>query len=189
MFERRNKLGVLRRVRDFFWPRSGWNRASKYVFHRVARLPGTPYTLAAGFACGAAISFTPFVGLHFVLSALLAWILRGSIVASAIGTAVGNPWTFPFIWVWIYKSGLWMTAKAGEPVGAVDFGRLFSDMMEALLAFDWVYLLDTAWPVFWPMFVGSLPTGVVVWLIFYAGLNPLIASYQSRRARRRAGLR
>jgi hypothetical protein len=35
---------------------------------------------------------------HFVLSALLAYIARANIIASAIGTVVGNPWTFPFIW-------------------------------------------------------------------------------------------
>lgn len=174
-------------MRDFFWPSAGWNRASKYVFHRVARLPGTPYTLAAGFACGAAISFTPFVGLHFVISAMLAWVLRGNIIASAIGTAVGNPWTFPFIWVWIYNSGLWL-AHQGDAVpqaSELDFAALFPDMMEALLRADWIYFFDSAWPVFWPMLVGSVPTGAVVWFVFYAALHPVIGSYQGRRARRR----
>lgn len=188
MFDRREKPAALTRIRDFFWPRAGWNRASKYVFHRVARLPGTPYTLAAGFAAGAAVSFTPFVGLHFVVSAIVAWIIRANIVASAIGTAVGNPWTFPFIWVWIYKSGLWMTASDGAPPADVDFAEVFAQMMEAALRFDGGYLFDTAWPIFWPMLVGSLPTGLLVGAIFYLGLYPVIGAYQGRRARRRAGL-
>lgn len=188
MFERRYKPGFLQRAMDFFWPRSGWKRASKYVFHRVARLPGTPYSLAAGFACGAAISFTPFVGLHFVLAAILAWIMRANVIASAIGTAVGNPWTFPFIWVWIYKSGLWMTLVEGEDVAALNFHQIFADMSEAAYRLDVGYLLDTVWPIFWPMFVGSLPTGILVWLVFYGALRPVIGSYKGRRARRRAGL-
>lgn len=189
MFERRNKLSFAAKVRGFFWPSAGWRRASKYVFHRVARLPGTPYTLAAGFACGAAVSFTPFVGFHFVLSALLALVLRANVVASAIGTAVGNPWTFPFIWVWIYESGRWLTSRGGEVPAALNFPRLFSTMMDALLRFDGRYLVETAGPVFWPMLVGSLPTAIVVWALFYLGLRPVIASYQRRRAKRRAGLR
>jgi uncharacterized protein (DUF2062 family) len=188
MFERRNKPHPVSRIRDFFWPRSGWHRASKYVFHRVARLPGTPYSLAAGFACGAAISFTPFVGLHFVLSALLAWAIRANVIASAIGTAVGNPWTFPFIWVWIYQFGLWLTTVEGAHPATIDFASLFAEMMEALLRLDLRFIFDSAWPVFWPMLAGSIPTALVVWAVFYLGLNPVIASYQGRRARRRAGL-
>ena len=71
MFQRRNKLSLVQMARNFLWPRIGWHRSTKYVMHRVSRLRGTPYALAAGFACGAAISFTPFVGLHFLLSACL----------------------------------------------------------------------------------------------------------------------
>ena len=105
MFLRREKLTLISRVRTFFWPKTGWKRASSYFFHRLARIPGTPYTLAAGFAFGAAASFTPFIGLHFILGGVLAWIIRANFLSSAIGTAVGNPWTFPFIWVGIYEFG------------------------------------------------------------------------------------
>ena len=81
MFKRRAKLSLWSVARNFLWPRIGWNRSTKYVIHRVSRLRGTPYALAAGFACGAAISFTPFVGLHFLLSAALAWLIRANIIA------------------------------------------------------------------------------------------------------------
>ena len=45
--------------------------------HRIKRLPGTPQSIAAGVACGVAASFTPFIGLHFVLAALFAWLVGG----------------------------------------------------------------------------------------------------------------
>src|SRR3546814_13256871 len=108
MFRPRNPLPVHKRVSGFLWPRGGWRRSGIYVSHRLRRLPGTPYRIAAGFACGAAISFPPFIGLHFVLSAALALIVRGKIIPSAIGTDVGNPWTFPFIWLWTFSLGHWM---------------------------------------------------------------------------------
>ncbi len=152
----------------------------------MARLPGTPYSLAAGFACGAAISFTPFVGLHIVLSATIALIIRANILSSAIGTAVGNPWTFPFIWIWIYEVGLWM--GAGHPhnlTESIDFISLFGTTVEAFLRFDMVYLLQAAWPVWWPMFVGGIPTGILVWLAFYFSLKPVLYSYRINRGRRR----
>ena len=190
MFDRRDKPGAFTRFRDFFWPRAGFRRSGRYIFHRVARLPGTPYSLAAGFACGAAISFTPFVGLHFVLSAILAWLIRANVVASAIGTAVGNPWTFPFIWIFVYNTGVWLGALDGEntagDIEGLDFAAFFAHLMEAFLQMDGAYIFQTAWPVFWPMLLGSVPIGVVVWFLFYIALKPLIGSYQGRRASRRA---
>ncbi len=185
MFKRRHKPAAHFRLKEFFWPSAGWNRSTRYVFHRVARIPGSAYTLAGGFACGAAISFTPFVGLHFVLAALLALLLRANVLASAIGTAVGNPWTFPFIWVWIYNVGVMMVGDNHVGAEEVEFAVVFSRSMEALLRVDLIYLFETAAPVLWPMLVGSVPTAIVVWFLFYLPLSPMIARYQAARHHRR----
>ena len=188
MFKRRNPLSLGTRVLNFFWPSSGWRRASAYSMHRLARLPGSAHSIAGGFACGAAMSFTPFVGLHFILSALLALIIRANILASAIGTAVGNPWTFPFIWTWLYQTGTWMTA--GEALtgdNVPEFSEVFGHMMEALLSLDGRYLMETAGPIFWPMLVSSVPTGLVVWGLFYLPLKYVVQHYQERRMHKMAG--
>ncbi len=186
MFRRRLKMSVPERLREFLWPRSGWERSARYIFHRVARLPGTPHAIAGGFACGAAISFTPFVGLHIVLAALLAWSIRANIISSVIGTAVGNPWTFPFIWVWIYELGRWMGAGAGASrADHLDFIGLFAKMLESVLRLDVGYLFETAWPVFLPMLAGGIPTALVMWLAFYVPLKPVVETYQKRRRARR----
>jgi uncharacterized protein (DUF2062 family) len=160
-----------RRLREFLWPQMGWKRASLYVGHRLARLPGTPYSIAAGFACGAAISFTPFVGFHFVLSALLAWALRANILASAIGTVVGNPWTFPFIWVWIYETGSLILRTEPTPLQDIE------------LSFH--YLVEHALDIFLPMLIGSIPTATVVWFAFFWPTRYLVALYQRKRLERR----
>ena len=151
----------------------------------MARLPGSPYYVAAGFACGAAISFTPFVGTHLVLGCLLAWILRSSMLASAVGTFVGNPWTFPFIWIWIYKLGHWIIDKPGLKAEHLDFTRFFGHIVDAALSLDMVYLFKTAWPVLWPMVVGGIPSAIVAWFISYFLLKPMVAAYQHRRLMRR----
>lgn len=185
MFPRRKKLALLDRIRDFVWPRSGWRRSTLYAFHRIARLSGSPHSIAAGFACGAALSFTPFVGLHFMIAAILAWVIRVNVLASAIGTAVGNPWTFPFIWIWVYELGIWLEGD-DQTAGAegVDFSGFFGASLDAMLSLDFIYLVEIAGPVLWPMFLGSIPTSIVVWLAFYFSLKPLIATYQNRRALR-----
>ena len=185
MFLRRQKLSIFQRARQFFWPTAGWHRSTRYVFHRVARIPGSAYSLAAGFACGAAISFTPFIGLHFVLAALLAYIMRANIIASAIGTAVGNPWTFPFIWVAIYNVGSWIVRTNGVKAHDVDFLDVLTESMEAMHRMDFQFLIDTSGPVLWPMLVGSVPVGVLVWIISYLPLRPMISKYQAARHHRR----
>jgi len=188
MFKRRNPLSVTRKVFNFFWPSIGWRRAGAYSLHRLARLPGSAYSIAGGFACGAAISFTPFVGLHFILSAILAWIIRANILASAIGTAVGNPWTFPFIWTWLYQTGTWMTAgEALSGAKAPQFSEIFGRMIEAVLNLDMAYLMDTVAPIFWPMLASSVPTGMVIWGVFYLPLKYVVGRYQDRRALKMAG--
>lgn len=182
MFLRRKKITFPERVREFLWPRSGWRRTISYLFHRVARLPGSPYFVAAGFACGAALSFTPFVGMHIALGCLLAWVIRASLLSAAIGTVVGNPWTFPFIWIWIYELGRWLLDEtSGQVAEGLNFSEFFGTFTEAFLRFDLVYVFETAWPVFWPMVVGGIPTAVVVWVAFYFPLKPIVGAYQRRR--------
>ena len=187
MFDSLKKPALGQRVIGFFWPAMGWRRTGEYFKHRIGRLPGTPYSIAAGFACGAAISFSPFVGLHFVLGGVWAWLVRANIIASAIGTAVGNPWTFPFIWVWIYNVGHWMGAgEGGRSVEDLDFGALFGNMLEAVVSGDMDFLVETAGPVFWPMLLGSVPTMIVTWIVFYVPLKKMVEGYQKARLARRA---
>ncbi len=171
MFRRRDKTGWGARIREFIWPRKGWRRAGVYYVHRVKRLPGSPYSIAAGLACGAAMSFTPFVGLHFLGAALVAWMIGGNLIASAIGTAVGNPWTFPFIWALIYRVGCWML---GWEIG--------HDLPEALTI---GYIFDEPRAILLPMFLGSLPTGLVVWVALFWPVRSVVANYQNLRRRRR----
>ncbi len=76
----------------------GWGRACKYVYLRLVRLSDSTHKIAAGLAIGAAISFSPLVGTHFIQAGLIAYFIRANILAAIIGTLVGMPWTFPFMW-------------------------------------------------------------------------------------------
>jgi uncharacterized protein (DUF2062 family) len=172
VFRRRNQVPLWQRLRGWLWPHIGWRRHGLYVLKRLTRMPGTPHSIAAGFACGAAISFTPFMGLHFALSFLLCLVVRGNYIAAAIGTVVGNPWTFPFIWVSTYKLGQYLlgsTPALGRHLDPLTLGTLLENI-PALL---------------WPMIVGSIPIAVVAWLAFYFPLAWLVAVFQETRRRRR----
>lgn len=169
LFKRRNKQPLLHRLRAAVWPRPGWRRSARYAAHRLSRLPATPYRIAAGFACGAAISFTPLIGMHFFGGALLAMLVRGNVLASALGTAIGNPWTFPFIWAWTFAFGRWLVGHARE-----------IETLPQHLSMR--YIFDNPNEVFFPMLVGSLPTAIVVWFGVFFAVQRLVSGYQ--RARR-----
>lgn len=170
MFKRRRRRQVHHHLREAVWPTIGWRRSADYFRHRVGRLPGTPYSIAAGFAWGAAISFTPFMGLHIILSAAGAWMTRSNVLASALGTLVGNPWTFPFIWAWIYALGVWILGR--DPI----------ELNYAHLSLH--YLYDHLWEIFVPMMAGGVPSAIVTWLVFFFPLRAMVTKYQlMRRAR------
>ena len=149
----------------------GFVRLVKYIAHRVGRLPDTPYSISAGFAFGAAVSFTPLMGLHIALAVGFAWLCRSNVIAAVLGTAIGNPWTFPVIWLAIYRLGGWMLGR-GWSVGAPpDFAVK--------------HLFEQFWGLFLPMLVGGLPLAAVAWLAFFWPGRYLVAAYQrNRRARR-----
>ncbi|WP_336081140.1 DUF2062 domain-containing protein [Thalassospira sp. CH_XMU1448-2] len=201
MFRRRVKPSSLQKIRNVVWPRGGWRRSSQYFAHRVARLPGTPYSIASGFAIGAAVSFTPFIGFHFVISALISLITRSNVVASLLGTIVGNPWTFPFIWLWLYTCGNWILG-ANETSNAVHFdmavlwdfvvlgvsyvggGLIFGRWDPAdheTLGHLWISIVD----IIWPMLVGCVPTSIIVWALFYFPVRRAVIIYRHNRILRR----
>jgi uncharacterized protein (DUF2062 family) len=157
-------------LRAWLWPELGWRRLGSYLVKRITRLPGTPHSIAAGFACGTAISFTPFLGFHIALSVLLAFLVRGNYLAAAIGTVVGNPWTFPLIWVATYQLGHFMLGST--PVSAAPEPELTGRLHElgALI---------------WPMAAGSVPLGALAGLAIYFPLVRLVVVYQEARRRRR----
>jgi uncharacterized protein (DUF2062 family) len=145
-----------------------------YLVKRATRLSGTPHSIAAGAACGVAISFTPFIGFHLLGSFLLCLLVRGNYLAAAAGTLVGNPWTFPFIWVAIYQLGhALLGTRAAQMVEHWDLATFFVKV-EA---------------VFWPMVVGGLPLALIAGLATYFPLVRMIAAYQEARARRRQSQR
>lgn len=186
MFRRRKKQSFLIKVREFLWPSAGWRRAGHYMKHRLARIDGSPYAIAAGFASGAAVSFTPFVGFHFIFAAIIAWIVRGNILTSAIGTAVGNPWTFPFIWAASYNVGinLLVGTATNDLMGQLDkmFGNftivdLVNDPLNALGPF-----LET---IFFPMLLGGTIIGASLWFFIYWPIYKLVSEYKIKQLKRR----
>lgn len=173
LLKRRDKQPLGHKLLAFFWPRRGPVRAIKYIWHRLARMPDTSHRLAAGFASGAAVSFTPLIGLHFGLGFLLALLTRGNLLASAIGTAVGNPWTFPFIFTLAGQTGELILGKAADTdVSPVSVSLLLDSPLE---------YFASLWHTLYPLIIGGIPNALIVWCVFYFGLRGLLEGYKNRR--------
>ncbi len=153
-----------------------YGRWMRYLRFKVQRLPGTPHAIAFGFACGVFASFTPMIGFHFIIAGMLAWVLGGSILASAFGTAIGNPWTFPVIWLSTHRLGHLILGREaqGEGPDASKLGEIVGDA-------DSTTFMDSFTELIVPMFAGGVPLGIVAGIAAYVVLKPIIATYQARR--------
>jgi uncharacterized protein (DUF2062 family) len=169
------------RLRIFFLPRRNYRRSFKYFGKRVIRLSASPHAIAAGVAAGAAASCTPFIGFHFLLSFAIAFVLRGNMVAAAIGTAVGNPLTFPFIWVLIYQIGGFIQ-EVGRDNPSLPVPENF---VESILTNGW----EAIAPLLPRMMIGSIPLGLVTGLGFYLVTRWAVGLYQRARRDRIAARR
>lgn len=191
MFKRRDPLSVGQSVWQAFWPRGGWGRAAIYVKHRLRRLPDTPRKISRGIMAGVFTTFTPFYGLHFIVAAVIAVILRGNVMAALLGTFFGNPLTYVPIAVVSLNLGHFVLGT--EMQGAVDeniFGKFFR-AGEDLFWNSWYALTGTpvnwtATQVFWndvflPWLVGGLVPGIFTGIAAYTISLPLIEAYQRRR--------
>ena len=156
------------------------NKFGKKVLIRLKRLQGTPYSIATGFACGVAISFTPFIGFHMILAALTAWLIRGNILASAIGTIVGNPWTFPFIWLAVFYTGHFFLGDTNFAAN-VNFLSTFKAAGDALYSMNWHKFGHDVWPIIYPMMIGCIPFYLAFWLISYKIMRKTMDKIESRR--------
>jgi len=174
MFKRREKSTTLSRLREFIWPRTGWTRWARYHSHRVGRMKDSSYKVAAGIASGVAVSFTPFIGFHILLAATVAYVVRGNIIAALVGTVIGNPWTFPFIFVLIYQIGAFVSG-ADTSVPLADI--LASDRL-------WGNPLVALEPVLTPMIHGGLIVAPIMWWVSFVITRALVERYQFRREER-----
>jgi uncharacterized protein (DUF2062 family) len=145
-----------------------------YYKLKLARLPASPHAVASGFACGSMVSFTPLLGLHFILAIVFAYLIRGNIVAALLGTIVGNPVTFPFIWGLIYKVGAFViSTKHIEFNNEINFNMIITQTYE----------------IFLPMLLGGAILAIPVWLITYILTHSFISSYKKSKIKKNRNLK
>ena len=193
MFKRREKRSIFRFFYEVIFSLKGISRAIEYVGIRLKRIPDTPHKISLGMSCGIFASFTPLFGLHFLIAGLLSYLLRANVLASLIGTFVGNPITFPIITVFNLKLGEWILGSSEYSSG--DGGKIFEGFL------DFIFLIYKSFftegsigennvprmneffnGVFIPYSLGGLILGIFIAVVSYFLLRPLVATYQKKRS-------
>ena len=192
MFKRRERRSIFRFFYEVIFSLKGISRAIEYVGIRLKRIPDTPHKISLGMSCGIFASFTPLFGLHFLIAGLLSYLLRANVLASLIGTFVGNPITFPIITVFNLKLGEWILGS--DDYAGVDGTKIFEGFL------DFIFLIyksfftegsigENSVPrinellngVFIPYSLGGLILGILIAFISYFLLRPLVSTYQKKR--------
>ena len=192
MFKRRERRSIFRFFYEVVFSLKGISRAIEYVGIRLKRIPDTPHKISLGMSCGIFASFTPLFGLHFLIAGLLSYLLRANVLASLIGTFIGNPITFPIITVFNLKLGEWLLGS-GE-YSSDDGGKIFEGFL------DFIFLIyksfftegsigENSVPrmneflsgVFIPYSLGGVILGIFGAIISYFLLRSLVSTYQKKR--------
>ena len=192
MFKRRERRSIFRFFYEVIFSLKGISRAIEYVGIRLKRIPDTPHKISLGMSCGIFASFTPLFGLHFLIAGLLSYVLRANVLASLIGTFIGNPITFPIITVFNLKLGEWILGSNEYSSG--DGGKIFEGFL------DFIFLIykslftegsigensvprmnEFLYGVFIPYSLGGLILGISVAIISYFLLRPLVSTYKKKR--------
>ena len=193
VFKRRDPRSWPQAIGQFIYPRGGWNRAFYYIIHRLRRLPDPPHRIARGVAAGVFVCFTPMFGFHFVLAAMLAYVMQANLLAALLATFFGNPITFPIIAAVSLELGQRMLGMPGDvflPQVFAEFSRASVEAWHNFTAIftddvtRWNRLQEFFWRVFWPYTVGGLIPGVITGVSVYMLTLPAVTAYQKRRVKK-----
>ncbi|MFS8054588.1 MULTISPECIES: DUF2062 domain-containing protein [Rhizobium] len=175
LFRRRKPLTLSEKLREHLWPRKGFVRSFQYFGKRLVRLAASPHSVAAGFAAGIVVSWTPFIGVHVIMAIIIAYVIGGNVIAAALGClAAGNPITYPFIWGLTWEIGHLILARDSGQSGGIDLPALWHKG-------DLLQLWD---PILKPMLIGGIPPAIVSGVVVYALTYYGVKSFKTRRKAR-----
>ncbi len=151
----------------------------KYIKDRIRslfQLNDTPHRLAAAFALGVFIAFSPTIGLHTISCILFAWVFRLSKLVVFTAAFINNPWTI----VPMYGFCLWLGIKITGS-GAVIPHISWDD-----LSLSNAYLILK--PYLLPFVAGTLVVGTVAAVVSYGVIYYAVVRYRKSGAEDRQAL-
>lgn len=180
-------------ARQQIYPKGGIKRAAAYLWHRLRRLPDPPHRIARGVFVGTFVNFPPIFGIQMPAAVLLAWALRGNVLAAVLGTLLSNPITTPLIALVSLNLGHWMLgtpetislnavfaafAGAGQDLWH-NMGAAFTQKTA-----HWDGLIVFWHQIYFPYLIGSILPGLATSALFAWATVPLVTAAQALRRKR-----
>ena len=180
-------------ARQQVYPKGGVKRAAAYLWHRLRRLPDPPHRIARGVFVGTFVNFPPIFGIQMPAAVLLAWALRGNVLAAVLGTLLSNPITTPLIALVSLNLGHWILgtpetislnavfaafAGAGQDLWH-NMGAAFTQETA-----HWDGLILFWHQIYFPYLIGSILPGLATSALFAWATVPLVTAAQALRRKR-----
>ena len=193
MFKRRKPETWAKWVGQQLYPKGGLKRAGAYLWHRLRRLPDPPHRIARGVFVGTFVNFPPIFGIQMPAAVLLAWAVRGNVLAAVLGTLLSNPITTPLIALVSLNLGHWILgtpetislnavfaafAGAGQDLWH-NMGAAFTEETA-----HWDGLILFWHQIYFPYLIGSILPGLATSALFAWATVPLVTAAQALRRKR-----
>ncbi len=145
-------------------------RFIRYWYLRLVRIQASPHNIAMGLAAGVFVGLLPVLPFQTVIAVALAFVVRGSKIAAALGTWVSNPLNWVPVYMMFYYVG-----KAVVPFDVPPFNPSQLEMAQ---------MLEMGWKFFAVMMVGGLVIAVPSAILSYVVALRGIQVYRERRKAR-----
>ncbi len=153
------------------------------LYYKVLRIQATPEAISRGLASGVFIGMLPLLPVQTPCAILLAYFLKGSKIAAAVGTWVSNPLN----WIPLYLTFYHLGRKIYHFVNSTILGNIelpFSLPSLDLDHISFMELVDKGPEMLTIMFVGAIllaiPSAI---LSYYISLNTITLYQKNKKAR------
>lgn len=149
-------------------------RWSRYTYLRIVRIKAPAESIAMGLAVGVFAGALPFLSLQMAIAVALALLLRGNVIAAALGTWWTNPFNWAIVFPLLYMLGKVFVPVDVTPLSIVEFIHL---PLLDLLQRSWRWLLITT--------LGGVVAGVPMAIATYFVILRAVRIFHDRRAKRK----
>ncbi|GAB6110751.1 DUF2062 domain-containing protein [Desulfomicrobium salsuginis] len=149
-------------------------RLSRYTYLRIVRIKAPAESIALGLALGVFAGALPLLSLQMAIAVALALLLRGNVIAAALGTWWSNPFNWAIVFPLFYLLGKVFVPVDVTPLSIAEFIHL--PLLE-LLQRGWQWLLITT--------LGGTIAGIPMSIATYFITLRAVRIFHDRRAMRK----
>ena len=142
------------------------------AFRNLLNLDDPPERTALAFAVGTLIGFSPLLGLHTIIAAIIAVIWRLNKAALFTGVYISNPWTVaPVI------AASWAIGRLFVETPPIELPHF---TLAAFLKAEFWQQIASQWPQLLPFAIGSCIISVVCSLVSYPLMLYVLRAYRRK---------